>query len=75
MIMRNHLQLPTNCIVESKDFHNKSKFPRGAAKALLFCRLAMDRERPPLDCPPAFKYLIFSREAIQQDSRSRKFNS
>ena len=58
-------KLPTNCIVESKDFHNKSKFPPGTAKALLFCRLAMDRERPPLDCPPAFKYLIFSRDEIQ----------
>ncbi|XP_059089612.1 WD repeat-containing protein 7-like [Tigriopus californicus] len=52
-------KLPTNCIVESKDFHNKSKISGG--KSLLFCELVMDVERP-LKCPPAFKYLIFSRD-------------
>lgn len=55
-------KLPTNCIVESKDFHNKSKVTgTSAATSLLFCTLTMDEERP-LDCPPAFKYLIFSKD-------------
>ncbi len=53
-------KLPTNCIVESKDFHNRSKVS-GGSKSLLFCELIMDVERP-LRCPPAFKYLIFSKE-------------
>ena len=52
-------KLPTNCIVESKDFHNKSKVSGG--KSLLFCELVLDMG-PPLKCPPAFKYLIFSKE-------------
>ena len=56
-------KLPTNCIVESKDFHNRSKTQSGGGKtALLFCELVMDMPRPPLHCPPIFKYLIFSRE-------------
>ncbi len=55
-------KLPTNCIVESKDFHNKSKVTAGQGKSLLYCRLVMDVERPALDCPPAFKYLIFSKD-------------
>ena len=55
-------KLPTNCIVESKDFHNKSKMPQGSATAnLLFCELVMNIDKP-LDCPPAFKYLIFSKD-------------
>ena len=55
-------KLPTNCIVESKDFHNKSKVAKGSTGAqLLFCSLTMDAERP-LSCPPAFKYLIFSKD-------------
>ena len=55
-------KLPTNCIVESKDFHNKSKVAAGGgSKGLLFCELATKAERP-LKCPPAFKYLIFSKE-------------
>lgn len=62
-------KLPTNCIVESKDFHNKSKVKakgQGSgsqcAEDLLFCKLVLDQsvERP-LSCPPAFKYLIFSK--------------
>ncbi len=54
-------KLPTNCIVESKDFHNKSKVAAGGSRGLLFCRLTTAVERP-LKCPPSFKYLIFSKE-------------
>ncbi len=54
-------KLPTNCIVESKDFHNKSKLALGGSRGLLFCRLTTAVERP-LKCPPSFKYLIFSKE-------------
>ena len=54
-------KLPTNCIVESKAFHNRSKTEAGGGRsALLFCQLVMDKNRPQLQCPPAFKYLIFS---------------
>jgi hypothetical protein len=57
-------KLPTNCIVESKDFHNKSKLT--SQKSLLFCKLTMGEGSllggRSLDCPPAFKYLIFSKE-------------
>lgn len=53
-------KLPTNCIVESKDFHNRSVDGQ-AGRPLLFSIL-----KPPepssLKCPPAFKYVIFSRE-------------
>jgi len=53
-------KLPTNCIVESKDFHNRSADGQ-AGRPLLFSVL-----KPPdsisLKCPPAFKYVIFSRE-------------
>ena len=62
-------RMPTNCIVESKDFHNKSKMPSTvSSNSLLFCQLVMDqpdgkRGRPPLDCPPAFRYLIFSKDS------------
>ena len=61
-------RMPTNCIVESKDFHNKSKMPSTvSSNSLLFCQLVMDRPdgkrgRDPLDCPPAFRYLIFSKD-------------
>ena len=56
-------KLPTNCIVESKQFLNRSKTEAGGARsAMLFCQLVMDRPGPPLHCPPAFKYLIFSRD-------------
>ena len=34
----------------------------GGRTALLFCELVMDMPRPPLHCPPTFKYLIFSRD-------------
>ena len=53
-------KLPTNCIVESKDFHNKSK-SKGTAKSLMFCKLAVEANNP-LSCPPAFKYNIFSKD-------------
>ena len=62
-------RMPTNCIVESKDFHNKSKMPSTvSSNSLLFCQLVMDKPdgkkgRPPLDCPPAFRYLIFSKDS------------
>ena len=56
-------KLPTNCIVESKQFLNRSKTEAGGARtAMLFCELVMDMPQPPLHCPPAFKYLIFSRD-------------
>ena len=56
-------KLPTNCIVESKQFLNRSKTEAGGARtAMLFCELVMDLPQPPLHCPPAFKYLIFSRD-------------
>ena len=34
----------------------------GGTSAQLFCELVMDQKRPPLQCPPTFKYLIFSSE-------------
>ncbi len=58
-------KLPTNCIVESKDFHNRSKVDgAGGSRGLLFCQLTADPGQGgrPLKCPPAFKYLIFSKE-------------
>ena len=51
-------KLPTNCIVESKDFHNKS---RTGQHGLLFCQMSLPEEKR-LKCPPAFKYLIFSKD-------------
>ncbi len=55
-------KLPTNCIVESKDFQNRRRGGQQSGTASLFCELIMDLPRPPLHCPPAFKYLIFSRD-------------
>ena len=56
-------KLPTNCIVESKDFHNKSKVSAGGGnKTLLFCELTLGAAERRLKCSPAFKYLIFSKE-------------
>ena len=53
-------KLPTNCIVESKDFHNRSKDGQ-AGKPVLFATM-----KPSVDinlkCPPAFKYAIFSKD-------------
>ena len=53
-------KLPTNCIVESKDFHNRSKDGL-AGKPILFATLKPASDIN-LKCPPAFKYVIFSRE-------------
>ena len=57
-------KMPNNCIVDSKDFHNKLP-PQGSSTqgdSLLFCQLVVEKSQLPLDCPPAFRYLIFSRD-------------
>ncbi|XP_023324405.1 WD repeat-containing protein 7 isoform X4 [Eurytemora carolleeae] len=53
-------KLPTNCIVESKDFHNKTVDGQ-AGRPRLFCVLKPEVEEN-LSCPPAFKYMIFNKE-------------
>jgi len=53
-------KLPTNCIVESKDFHNRSREGQ-AGRPILFAQLKPSTNIN-LKCPPAFKYVIFSRE-------------
>ena len=53
-------KLPTNCIVESKDFHNRSRDGE-AGRPVLFAILKPSTNIN-LKCPPAFKYVIFSRE-------------
>ena len=55
-------QLPTNCIVESKDFHNKSKVTADTGKSLMFCQFDLHVAQKNLECPPVFKYLIFSKD-------------
>jgi hypothetical protein len=57
-------KLPTNCIVESKDFHNKSKVTADTGKSLMFCQFDLGdvAGQKNLECPPVFKYLIFSKD-------------
>ena len=55
-------KLPTNCIVESKDFHNKSKVTADTGKSLMFCQFDLHVAQKNLECPPVFKYLIFSKD-------------
>ena len=57
-------KLPTNCIVESKDFHNKSKVTSDTGKSLMFCQfdVGIHGSHKNLECPPVFKYLIFSKD-------------
>jgi len=57
-------KLPSNCIVESKDFHNKSA--EGTAGRPLLFAVFRPPIPDPLQCPPAFKYVIFSREGRWQ---------
>ena len=53
-------KLPTNCIVESKDFHNRSRDGQ-AGMPVLFAILKPSANIH-LKCPPAFKYVIFNKD-------------
>uniref|UniRef100_A0A0K2TM39 WD repeat-containing protein 7 n=1 Tax=Lepeophtheirus salmonis TaxID=72036 RepID=A0A0K2TM39_LEPSM len=50
-------KLPTNCIVESKDFHNKSK---ESSKSVLLHKL--EAKEKALHCPPAFDFFKIVRK-------------
>ena len=68
-----------------EDFHpnypNFQKAENVSADSLVFCQLVPTTvnncPEPPLDCPPAFKYLIFSRDSkwvkylVRGDARGR----